>query len=310
MKKWIEQFLSARSAFYLVGIGLLLTSAMLFAFTRGESFHFGIVNSDKIGHFGDFVGGVVGSLWALAGVILFYIALQDQRKDYATNQANLVIQNNNLRFQAENIALQTRMLESQIEEFKLQKEELEATRKVFEGQLLSQHAQRFETTFFQQLHFLRDIVEKINFGGTQGMKSFDTVINAAHAQFLAHAEISPNHVRGPRVESGIRDAAIYYRTVYDNLIKHHFGHYLSFFEIVVRYIDSDTVISDENKDLYYHMLTSQLSQSELRLIFIHFICSEHPDMNIVGFVSGIYFQIRVDFNQLPFFHALYYSKVS
>ena len=37
----------------------------------------------KIGHVGDLIGGLIGSLWALAGVLLFYQAMNDQKK--ATN---------------------------------------------------------------------------------------------------------------------------------------------------------------------------------------------------------------------------------
>lgn len=44
------------------------------------------IKTDVFGQFGDIVGGVIGSLWALAGVILFYAGLTEQRKDIQTNQ--------------------------------------------------------------------------------------------------------------------------------------------------------------------------------------------------------------------------------
>ena len=37
------------------------------------------IKSDKVGQLGDFIGGVAGSIWALAGVILFYLAFQSQK---------------------------------------------------------------------------------------------------------------------------------------------------------------------------------------------------------------------------------------
>ena len=36
---------------------------------------------DKTGQVGDFIGGLVGSVWAFAGVLLFFLALTIQRKE-------------------------------------------------------------------------------------------------------------------------------------------------------------------------------------------------------------------------------------
>ncbi|MFD1314244.1 putative phage abortive infection protein [Namhaeicola litoreus] len=65
-----------------VGLGLLIPGLIIFFW--GESFlNFDEqIKSDKIGQFGDFVGGLIGSLWAAAGFILFYVALKEQINSY------------------------------------------------------------------------------------------------------------------------------------------------------------------------------------------------------------------------------------
>lgn len=37
---------------------------------------------DKYGAFGEFFGGIIGSFWSLAGVLLFYAALKTQSKEF------------------------------------------------------------------------------------------------------------------------------------------------------------------------------------------------------------------------------------
>ena len=42
-----------------------------------------ILDEAKVAQFGDFVGGVVGTLLAFVAAILYYVALKEQRKDIA-----------------------------------------------------------------------------------------------------------------------------------------------------------------------------------------------------------------------------------
>jgi len=44
---------------------------------------------DKTALVGDFIGGFVGSLWAFAGIILFYLALRLQRKEFQAQKEEL-----------------------------------------------------------------------------------------------------------------------------------------------------------------------------------------------------------------------------
>ncbi|MEQ8809517.1 MAG: hypothetical protein RIE59_10650, partial [Imperialibacter sp.] len=85
---------------------------------------------------GEFVGGTVGSMWSLAGVIFFYLALIYQRR-----------------------------------ELELQREELLESRKIMDKQSKTLQTQQFENTFFQLLEFHLNAAKRIE---TQdGSNGFD-----------------------------------------------------------------------------------------------------------------------------------------
>lgn len=118
-----KRFLSEKNAYYLSIFGIILFFSFIISnFIWGDwNFSvFGRFDEEKIGQFGDFVGGVIGSLFALVGVILYYVALKEQRKDLRMNQNSL--------------GLQTKALNQQVEEFKAQEKELKETREVYEKQ--------------------------------------------------------------------------------------------------------------------------------------------------------------------------------
>ena len=105
----------------LFGIILVCFAVITFLWIDFDFNYENKINSEKFGQFGDFLGGVVGSLWALAGVLLFYKALSEQREDIKTNKQAL--------------KLQVEALNQQVEQFKIQTGELESSRKVYEQQL-------------------------------------------------------------------------------------------------------------------------------------------------------------------------------
>lgn len=100
---------------FLIGLGAcaLLIGFVMFCY-KDSLFQFSEqIKADKIGQLGDFVGGIAGSIWALAGVILFYLALQSQKE--ALNDQKLATQatinavekqNDSLKLQIQEIALQ------------------------------------------------------------------------------------------------------------------------------------------------------------------------------------------------------------
>lgn len=71
-------------AYVLIGAGVLVFLFLLASLWP----HFSLKGSnvpdmDVTGQFGDFFGGVVGSLWALAGVLLLFVTLHEQQKSSA-----------------------------------------------------------------------------------------------------------------------------------------------------------------------------------------------------------------------------------
>lgn len=145
----MEKHLSEKNSLRLVyiGFGLIAVGLVFFIWKEWDNVRYDEVDAAKIGQFGDFIGGVVGSLWSLAGFVLFYVALNKQKEDLEINRKAL-------ESQIEAMNLQT-------EEFKAQKEELEETRKVYIEQNKTQNLQRFENTFFNMLSLHNKIIDSI-----------------------------------------------------------------------------------------------------------------------------------------------------
>ena len=89
---------------------------------------------------GEFFGGAVGSIWGLAGVVLFYLALIYQRR-----------------------------------ELELQRKELLESRKIMDSQSKTIEIQQFENTFFQLLEFHLDAAKKIEL--QEDGNGFDKMFN-------------------------------------------------------------------------------------------------------------------------------------
>lgn len=87
-----NRFLSENAAIVLLGIGILIIVIAVIVFLVKENVFITsqFVKADKVGQLGDFVGGVVGSLWALAGVILFYVALNKQKESLGLQRKELI----------------------------------------------------------------------------------------------------------------------------------------------------------------------------------------------------------------------------
>lgn len=132
-----------------LGIGLFFIGIILFIINDFTFNSEAPLDSEKFGHFSDYVGGIIGSFWALAGVILFYVALTDQREDIENNRQVLITQ--------------VEALNNQIEEFGLQRDEMRLTRKIFNEQSITLKKQQFESTFFSSLNLLNELIKDINY---------------------------------------------------------------------------------------------------------------------------------------------------
>ena len=101
IKDWIKGMFSEATSKGLVIIGLFLIfiSVVIVIFKENIFLTNEKIDSEKIGQFGDFIGGLVGSIWALAGVIMFYVALKVQQKDYSLQLKQIAQTNDEFRIQ-------------------------------------------------------------------------------------------------------------------------------------------------------------------------------------------------------------------
>lgn len=106
---------------------------------------------ERFGTFGEFFGGIIGSIWALAGVFLFYSALKNQAREFEVQREQLELQRDELKLQRNELKLQRFEAELQRKEF-----ERQTTQLVTQNETLS--IQKFENTFFHLLSLHNDIV--------------------------------------------------------------------------------------------------------------------------------------------------------
>lgn len=75
-----EKVFTEKAGFILVVVGFVIIIGAIIAFACFRSWSFSsTINEEIVGQFGDFMGGVVGTLFALVGVVLYYVALAEQR---------------------------------------------------------------------------------------------------------------------------------------------------------------------------------------------------------------------------------------
>jgi len=76
-----DSFFSERTGKILsiFGIAIIVLTIILYLINGNWQYTW-TLDEGVIGQFGDFIGGFIGSLFSLAGVILFYVALKEQRK--------------------------------------------------------------------------------------------------------------------------------------------------------------------------------------------------------------------------------------
>lgn len=87
-KNWYDFVLSKGIAVFLLFLGVILLGLLICIFSlKSGAFNWSEnVDIERITKLSDSIGGIVGSLWALAGVILFYLALENQKKNSELNK--------------------------------------------------------------------------------------------------------------------------------------------------------------------------------------------------------------------------------
>ncbi|OFX75936.1 MAG: hypothetical protein A2X12_08210 [Bacteroidetes bacterium GWE2_29_8] len=221
-----------------------------------------ILDEEKVAQFGDFIGGIIGSLFSLAGVILFYVALKEQRKDININQENLKIQNT--------------ALHQQVEEFKAQKTELIETRKVYEEQTLlfreqtslykqqtkdlkeqtyTAKLQQFDSSFFSYLNVFIELKNTLNIKKTNYFGDI-------------YKSISEVNIEEQTLVASIELIQAKYVEVFHNN-KSELSHYFKTLYRIIMLIDSSS-LDEDKKQQYFKLLRSQLSDDELLILYYNY----------------------------------------
>ena len=258
--------LTEKSSKILLWLGIILFAIGIILFLWKENFsNDNVINSEKIAQFGDFIGGIIGSVWSLAGVILFYVALTEQREDIKINR--------------ETLNAQVDALHQQIKEFELQRSELKETRKVFKEQSETLKIQRFENTFFQLINLHHEIIDKLTLGNgmdtlekrevfTKGLSFIKSNIhqNTHTFEIMQQAKYSVTN----KTEAEEKLIASY-KTFYTTETRQLFSHYYRNIYHIFKFIYTTKLIEKEKKQFYASLIRAQLSSDELELIYYNSI---------------------------------------
>ncbi|CAG2533458.1 Putative phage abortive infection protein [Maribacter dokdonensis] len=295
----------------IAGVVLLLIGFIMFVWNDWSFSADEKLKADKVAQFGDFVGGLIGSIWALAGVILFYVALTEQRKDFATNR--------------EVLNAQTDALKQQIKEFELQREELSETRKVFKIQSETLKKQQFESTFFNLVNLHHGIVNSIDLRSKENKygvieavkmnlergKMNEKIIEVTTGRdcFVKFCKGFRNEYRKLRRDiTELSDLEIA-KQAYKNYYKLHqsdLGHYFRNLYHIFKFIKNS---EEKDKKRYTSLVRAQLSNDELFLLFYNGI-SEYGSKKFLPLIEE--FHILKNLNLKDFIeknkHSKFYKK--
>lgn len=243
-----------------VGLTLIILGAFIFILCRSWDFSW-TISEEKVGQFGDFVGGVVGCIFAFVGVILYYVALTDQREDIRINR--------------EALETQVKTLNQQIEEFKAQTKEMQETRTVYEEQT---KLYRKQTEYYEQQ--VKELKNQTKISSLQHFNSeFYSLLNVfISIKKNCEKPISDLLCKLKSILVSNNDTICNKHSVLiEEYTKQYYNNtsslsiYFKTFYRLLRMIE-DSNIEAEHKQRYAKTLRSQLSENELLLLYYDY-CS-------------------------------------
>jgi len=199
------------------------------------------INAEKFAYFGDFIGGVAGSFWALAGVFLFYKALTEQRKDFVTNKKAL--------------DAQVEALQAQIKEFEAQRKELSQSRKIYEDQSKTLKVQQFESSFYSFFEIYLKIKEKL--------VNLDKSTDHFEEIFM---EVISCYEKGKTIFDNHDIMVKKYEDIFEKK-RGYLSHYFKAFYRLIKMIDNSGNLEDKNKIFYSKIIRSQLTDYEQLVLY-------------------------------------------
>jgi hypothetical protein len=209
-----------------VGLVLILLGLVLFNFL-GHASKLSDFDIQRYGQFGQFIGGIVGSLWALAGVLLFFATLTYQKK-----------------------------------EFEQQRIELEKTQKIFKQQDFSS---LFLNIISQHNSYVNSLVawgdDQIAWKGSNFFALFKHKVLESFE--LKSSEITKQKFNGMLMKDYFAAAFLEQYNIHQHELEPYFKNIKLLFEMVHKY-RNETL---DKSDYYSHILKSSISNNELFLIY-------------------------------------------
>ena len=265
MKKLLTEKFSIRilnTGIFIIFLGIIIFSWNEWNFSSSRE-----IELNRLTQFSDFIGGLAGPIFALVGVILFYVALTEQRKDFATNR--------------EALHAQTKALKQQIVEFELQRQELSETTQVFKIQTETFRKQQFESTFFNLINLHHQIVTSIDISRREDkyprLESLinknankhekETVVTTGRDCFGIFRKEFISIYQKYKVENPKMNELTVINNSYWIFYQKHqsdLGHYFRNLYHVFKFIDNS---GEPNKSTYTSLVRAQLSNNELFLLF-------------------------------------------
>lgn len=252
----IEKILyTERTSTFLIVFSVIVFVSAIVIFIVFGSWHFSsVLDEAKVGTFGDFVGGVVGTLLAFVASILYYVALKKQQEELLQNQ--------------EALTLQTEALNRQIEEFKQQSEEMVLTREVYKLQNetmkeeeRTMHLQQFDSHFFGFFQVYRDLKHKLNKENSDFFN--ELLVQIDQSIFFSNCKSYQSYSEEVR-------------RVYETLFLENRNRLSSYYRCLyrlVRQVDECTFLSQKDKWRYVKLVRAQITDNELLVLYYN-CCSE------------------------------------
>ncbi|MBI5325733.1 MAG: putative phage abortive infection protein [Ignavibacteriae bacterium] len=233
----------------LIWIGIIVILLIFIVFSL-DIFVFNWISDaqdNKLGSLGQLLEGSVGTLWALAGVILYYEALRFQRME----------------------------LKSQRHELELNRQEVIEQTQQLRAQNQTLFIQTFENTFFQLVTLHNDIVNNIAIEHYDVVSNTERKIAGRQCFFQFYNDfkyIFSNHIEivggtfpeKDDIQGTLNEAFLNFFNSHQEIL----GHYLRNVHNIIKYIDASDV---KNKWFYTNLFHDHLSNYELCILLYYCI---------------------------------------
>ncbi len=213
-------------------------------------------DADALGVAGEFLGGTVGSIWALAGVILFFLALIYQKRELV-----------------------------------LQREELKESRKIMEYQSATIAIQQFENTFFQLLNFHINASNTIRNLATSSNGRSNNPFDALYSDFKKEVNALKKRRKqdSGNVSPDDESFEMCFKTVYEGY-KNTFQHYLENYRTLVLLIRSKS----HDPEFYFNILRSHFTEQEVLIQFYYvLLASKDKDLIETAEKYGLFHKLNL-----------------